>query len=338
TMSSSKHFVSLGMFIVDEFSFKTTTGESINKSIPSQVASAFTIGGGGTYAALGARIWLSAEDVGMIVDRGNDWGRQIPRTIRKSMFGKEMWLFRDDPSRVTTRALNAYVGDVRNFEYLTPKIRITPSQLLNTPLQRPNALHFVCSPTRALEIMKEVREVEGWHPVTIFEPIPDRCIPAELPALKQGLCDITILSPNAEEALSLLSISGVPNPSVIENAAQELFSFSPRPNFSVVIRSGHLGAFVLTSSVKRWIPAYWNADEPVHQGNVVDVTGAGNSFLGGLAAGLKEVGDVFEASLFATVSASFIVEQQGLPLLSCEGSWNGDDPRKRLQQLRTRLT
>lgn len=61
-----------------------------------------------------------------------------------------------------------------SFQYLTPRIRITPRDLTDTPLFRSTALHFICSPTRAAVIMSQVAEVEGWSPISIYEPIPVR--------------------------------------------------------------------------------------------------------------------------------------------------------------------
>jgi sugar/nucleoside kinase (ribokinase family) len=89
-----------------------------------------------------------------------------------------------------------------------------------------------------------------------------------------------------------------------------------------------------------WIEAYWSTEE-----RVVDVTGAGNSFLGGLAAGLVLTnGDVFEAARYGTISASYIVEQLSLPKITRASSdvrneeWNGDSPWGRLQELKARST
>lgn len=67
----------------------------------------------------------------------------------------------------------------------------------------------------------------------------------------------------------------------------------------MIIRSGHLGAYVLTASHGKWIPAFWEsaANEPTHDSHVVDVTGAGNAFLGGLSAGLSFTSDVYEGML-----------------------------------------
>ena len=93
--------------------------------------------------------------------------------------------------------------------------------------------------------------------------------------------------------------------------------------------------------------------------------GAGNSFLGGLAAGLVLTnGDVSEgkpaayigkkrldaqtntfllsASLYATISASYTIEQNGLPKITRASSdvrseeWNGDSPWGRLQEFKAR--
>ncbi|KAI0763271.1 Ribokinase-like protein [Irpex lacteus] len=338
---NKRHLVTLGMFIIDEFSYfnedGTPTGRasSSQASLPfiSEVCTEGEIGGGGTYANVGARIWLPPTKVGMIVDRGNDFPADIQASL--DAYGKEMWLYRDDPTRGTTRAENLYRGEVRGFKYLTPRVRITPSDLTNTPFENPTCLHFICSPSRASAILSEVRPVQGWDPITIYEPIPDRCVPEELPALVSVLQEVSILSPNADEALSLLSIPGTPTPSLIEQACQQFLDLGVGPNGSgtVIIRSGHLGAYVKSQKTKgQWIPAYWGEEDAE---KVVDVTGAGNTFLGGLAAGLYFTnGDVFE------VSASYTIEQGGLPKLSQteDGKelWNGDDPKERLQKLRAR--
>jgi len=48
------------------------------------------------------------------------------------------------------------------------------------------------------------------------------------------------------------------------------------------------------------------------------------------------------AALYATVSASFVVEQVGLPILTpalqtSEERWNDDEPRRRLAELAARV-
>jgi hypothetical protein len=61
---------------------------------------------------------------------------------------------------------------LRRFEYTTPRIRITPRDLPPLGIEKPETLHFICSPKRAAVIIAEVQEVKGWVPLMIYEPIP----------------------------------------------------------------------------------------------------------------------------------------------------------------------
>jgi sugar/nucleoside kinase (ribokinase family) len=160
--------------------------------------------------------------------------------------------------------------------------------------------------------------------------------------LLKVLPSITILSPNAEEALSLLSLDKQPPTKWrIEQAAETFLEFGIGIDGTgcIVIRCGEMGAYVKSRAREgMWIDAFWNSREDSKK--IVDVTGAGNGFLGGLAAGLwLSQGDLYEAAFYATVSASFMIEQIGLPTMSSldvQGSalWNGDLPERRLQALR----
>lgn len=54
---------------------------------------------------------LPPNEIGMIVDRGHDF----PADTRERLleYGEAMWMFRDQPHRPTTRALNLYYGEHR---------------------------------------------------------------------------------------------------------------------------------------------------------------------------------------------------------------------------------
>lgn len=169
--------------------------------------------------------------------------------------------------------------------------------------------------------------------------MPDCCVPAELPSLVEVLPSISVLSPNAEEALGVLSVPLPVTQAKIEEAAASFLDHGVGENGrgSVVIRSGPLGAYVASRATKgRWVDAFWGPND-LHR--VVDVTGAGNAFLGGLGAGLKFTQDVYEAALYASVSASFVIEQEGLPSIEPDDrswKWNGDSAQRRLSNLRNR--
>lgn len=49
----------------------------------------------------------------MIVDRGHDFPEDIQHKL--DHYGSEMWLYRDDPSRGTTKAVNIYKGEQRGY-------------------------------------------------------------------------------------------------------------------------------------------------------------------------------------------------------------------------------
>jgi len=121
-------------------------------------------------------------------------------------------------------------------------------------------------------------------------------------------------SPNAEEALGLVSIPLPVTHAKVEEAAKMLLDHGVGEGGqgSVIIRSGALGAYTVSRSTKgRWVEAFWgpndlhrvvdvtgisNFDFFRHCGAEHRVTGAGNSFLGGLGAGLKFTQDVQEGA------------------------------------------
>ena len=81
-------------------------------------------------------------------------------------------------------------------------------------------------------------------------------------------------SPNAEEALSLLSHPLIVTKTAVENAASEFLEMGvgKENSGSVIIRSGALGAYVMTPDRKgRWIDAFWSSAENTDR--VIDVTG-----------------------------------------------------------------
>lgn len=87
-------FTTLGMFIIDEFRFDEPLTQ-----IPDQ------IGGGGTYAATAAAMFLPPSKVGMIIDRGSDWSPDWQRQL--NLYG-DIWVYRDDNTRLTTKVSEIY--------------------------------------------------------------------------------------------------------------------------------------------------------------------------------------------------------------------------------------
>ncbi|SRR6266478_4588861 len=67
---------------------------------------------------------LPASEIGMIIDKGVDFPQEIDATLRT--YGESMWFFREQPGATTTRALNTYTGDHREYvpRMLTPRTRV----------------------------------------------------------------------------------------------------------------------------------------------------------------------------------------------------------------------
>ncbi|KAH8924535.1 Ribokinase-like protein [Atractiella rhizophila] len=370
-MAGSPLVCTFGMFILDQFRYEDIcpSDASVNDRITEQ------IGGGGTYTTVGARMFLSPSKLLMIVDRGHDWKHYGWVQEKLDSYGAEAWHYREDTTRETTKALNIYRLDgSRGFQYLTPRRRLSPLDLLSLspPLPSlPRFLHFICSPTRALTIISEISSIRGssstkypnWDPVLVYEPIPDCCTPEELASLQDGIKKVAVFSPNHLEAANFFFPSSqLPFPSsshfreVIEEVAERFVNMglgteTTRGGGDVVVRCGEHGAFVRRRDGKKaWIAPYWTSLSPAEEKEkIVDVTGAGNGFLGGLMAAFAkqlEEGnelDIFHAVRAGSVSASFIIQQYGLPALSQEEggaeNWGDLEPRsaeRRLEEMRCR--
>ena len=233
--------------------------------------------------------------------------------------------------------------------------RISPNDLAPTRLAAPEYLHFVCAPGRAIEIIAEL-DALGWNDTKlVYEPIPDLCIPSEMPALRQVLPRIHYFSPNHEEAGSFFGLrleedekdeTGTGSEASTQTKAERIEELAQRfldvgARNTVVIRSGRLGAYAKQrkgtseNTAGAWHrPYYW----PSAGDRLCDVTGAGNAFLGGFIAALALHGENIEqACMYGSVASSYTLEQYGLPTLGQDGKWNGrDTPLQRVEEMRRR--
>ncbi|OCF33183.1 hypothetical protein I316_05228 [Kwoniella heveanensis BCC8398] len=211
-----------------------------------------------------------------------------------------------------------------------------------------------------------------WEPKLIWEPMPSSCNYSEVDNILKLAPSFHVFSPNLLELESIVS-ERPSHESTRDKAEWAAFRFhqllrtnsldresnpscsSPEASHmqtepiakargirmpTIIVRAGKLGSYTLSDQWRGWIPAYWGEDE---QGRVVDVTGGGNAFLGGLCAGLLiSNGNIRTASIYAATAASFAIEQKGLARLTQaadggEERWNGVDPWRRLRELERRV-
>lgn len=177
--------------------------------------------------------------------------------------------------------------------------------------------------------------------------MPDLCTPTEFSNCLKALKCIDVVSPNHSELGGFFGedTNGVKHVDyrLIERLCDQWLSSGVGPDGQggIIIRAGKDGCFVAHKDSRKWIPAYHQSDE-----KVVDPTGGGNTFLGGLAMGLVRGGatpgvrNIEEAAAWGSVSASFAIEQVGMPVLSHgpQGEiWNGVRVEDRLSDFKQRL-
>lgn len=225
------------------------------------------LGGAGSYAALGARLFSPAPQlsatVGWIVDQGSDFPDAVTALIRS--WTTSAWLRRDD-ARLTTRGWNGYVDEreTRAFRYLTPKKRLTVAgDLRGTPLVRARAFHLVCSPARCRELVAELRKEEagdeggGARAVVVWEPVPDLCSPEELLALTNCLPLVDVCSPNHAELAGFMGDTGVDpetgeiSTAAVERSCEQLLGSMPLSSFTLVVRAGEKGCYLARNGARR---------------------------------------------------------------------------------------
>ncbi|KAK5118761.1 hypothetical protein LTR85_007967 [Meristemomyces frigidus] len=337
-------FVTLGMFIIDEIYPPPTAADQTPKKD--------VIGGAGTYSAIGARLFSpppQSRSVGWIVDAGSDFPTEL-RTVIASWKTGVLIRPRDAP---TTRGWNGYgENEHRAFKYLTEKKRLTADDLM-PELLKSKSFHLICSPTRCIEMIQQIlHRRQGAFgdseakPIIIWEPVPDLCTPEELDNTSEALQYVDVISPNHEELASLFLYTHTPgvDKAAVEKHAQHFLShgIGRSGKGAIVVRAGKEGCYVAKDNVRHWLPAYHG--DPTR---VVDPTGGGNGFLGGLAVGLvRNPNDVVEAARLGSIAASFCIEQVGVPKLTsadnggdgADERWNAESVQQRLSEFRTNTT
>ncbi|WWC97231.1 hypothetical protein V866_004110 [Kwoniella sp. B9012] len=356
-LASKGRVTTLGMFIIDQYALRDQDG---NETMTEEES----IGGGGVFAMISSRMFLPPSRCGLIVDKGDDFPSRF--TVILKGYGREMIWYRKRKGK-TTRALNIYSGGKigqghQSFKYLSPQLNLLPHDLIlpASPFSTPNLpeyIHVVCNTARAKLIVEEMRDIRengiegiarGWNAKLIWEPMPSSCVPPELDNIISLSRSFTVISPNLLELQSILGITPTSSSTMkdAEEAVQKfhlLLSQGKTDRLEVnvpaiIVRCGELGSYTFSDHWKGWVPAYYGEAD---QDKVVDPTGGGNSFLGGLLAGLLiSQGDMKIASIYAATAASFTIEQRGLPILTVNEHgerWNDVDVWERLRELADRV-
>ncbi|KAF8249936.1 Ribokinase-like protein [Wilcoxina mikolae CBS 423.85] len=313
----------VGMFIIDEIHYGAPSDRKVANDV---------IGGAGTFGVLGARLFSPpplSKTVGWIVDAGYDF----PADCLAQLEALQTHLvLRQTPERLTTRGWNSYEsGDQRAFRYTTPKKRLEAIDLIKCGLAGAKCVHLICSPARAEA------------PIVVWEPVPDLCTPKHRDGLMATVKLVDVVSPNHDELAGFFSDQTLPGASgeweTIEYLASLLLKSGVGANGegAVVVRAGKNGCLV--ASRQRGmvrLPAYYESTQDGNHEKVVDPTGGGNTFIGGLGVGLVRTGgNVVLAAAMGSVAASFAIEQIGIPQFETADDggelWCGESVEERLK-------
>jgi sugar/nucleoside kinase (ribokinase family) len=259
-----------------------------------------TLGGGGTHALVGMRVWGARPRNGFVAWTGVDFDPAMRAQLERIDVDPSGLYERPDP---TTRAWQIIERDDRRTEIfrtdLAAFVRNSPT-LANIPAAwlRARGMHLMTNGTVAqhIEFVAGLRRVAP-DMVLVFEPAPEHD-GARIADYGDSLGQLTLFSPDIDQARALTGCDDV------EDMAKTMLDAGAP---IVAIRMGARGSYVRGHAVT---PLYVPAVPPRV---LVDVTGAGNAYCGGFTVSLARGCDVHEAALRAAVSASFALEQFGVP-------------------------
>ena len=223
--------------------------------------------------------------------------------------------------------------------------------MLSSNFLMSKSYHLICTPTRCIELVEGIMSrrkafmTEYPHlssdifetPLIVWEPMEHCCRPSQLPFVFEAMKLVDVFSPNDRELSALFKEEDQGEGTIAHQDLQRYCKtlltegFGLKPS-AVVVRMGEDGCFIASHTRDVALPAYHTPLKNVKQedraywkNNVVDPTGGGNAFLGGYCIGLlmdewrdPEAGlTPFEgAALLGSISASFAIEQSGMPKLT----------------------
>lgn len=254
-----------------------------------------TLGGSGTHALVGMRVW--SDRLGLVASVGND----IEEGQRRRLAGLadlRGLVIRPDCS--TPRARQFFdpsqeerievLADAADFERCKPR----PDEL-PPDYARAHGFHITWGSVEEHSSLVTMLQERNSALIIAWEPSPGQ-VREPRRVLQRAIGQVDVFSPNLREGRLM---SGHHEPSAV---CAELLGWGAR---CVALRLGADGSLLCTADAGWRIPAV-----PTR---VVDTTGAGNSYCGGLLTGLGSGYPAVESGLRAAVSSSFAIEQFGIP-------------------------
>jgi sugar/nucleoside kinase (ribokinase family) len=249
------------------------------------------LGGSATHFSLSASRFAPTRVVGVV---GKDFPKEHVEMLRSREIDTAGLEVADG---LTFRWHGRFQGDMSRAETLSVALNVfatfqpkVPASFASTPY----VLLGNSSPTVQRSVLEQLRD-----PKFVMLDTMNFWIDSERKALEALLPSVHALCVNHEEAQQL---AGIPN---VAGAIRKLLGMGVR---TVIVKRGEHGATLATRDFQFSIPAY-----PTEK--VVDPTGAGDSFAGGIVGYLaRSQGDATslrKALIYGVVMGSFAVEEFG---------------------------
>lgn len=256
-----------------------------------------TLGGGATHALAGMRVW--SDSLGYFAAVGSDFSpahrRQLEAmnvnldglVVREGQPTARAWqLFEPDERRI--EVFRTDIDDFYNLEVRFPE--------MSDAYRRARGYHIGHGTLADMvELMANLRAVNQ-NAVVVWEPTPLQHV-NDAVSFRAIFAQVDAFSPDVSESLAITGQSET------EAAIHTLLDWGAK---IVALRMGARGSRLYT-------PEGETISIPAAPASVVDTTGGGNAYLGGLLVALADGDSVADAGAKAAVSASFAIEQFGVP-------------------------
>ena len=286
------HITVFGSFVVDLMSrapHLPVPGETVKGSM-------FKMGPGGKGFNQGVAAKKAGANMTMVTKLGQDAFGRIALDTMKSLHMDTDKIFLSSQDGTGTALIMVDENTSQNSIMVTSGAcgKITPQDISSIEGSIKNSQFLLTQLETNLDAMEAVVSIAYRSGVkVVLNPAPIQPISDDL--LKM----VYIITPNEVEAEIL---TGIPVDGE-ENAKKAAQYFFEKGIKNVVITLGKRGVFVADQYRQKIIP--------VPKVNVIDTTGAGDAFNGGLVTALAEGKDLWEAAKFANALASIAVTRLG---------------------------
>jgi ribokinase len=289
---SAKWVTVMGSFVAD-LAFRTPRLPAWGETT---MGSSFHLGPGGKGSNQAVAAARAGAPVSFISKLGDDpFGALARQTYRTEGIDTRHLLTTTTPTGAAAIILDANSGENAIIVVPGACFELTPAELDAMTALIADSAVFVTQLELALPTVQHgLALARSLNVPTILNPAPA----CDLPAAIFPLCDF--ITPNETEAEILTSIP-VRTLADAERAADALLALGTR---NVIITLGAQGVFAKTAATSAHIPA-------IDAGPVVETTGAGDAFTGGLAVALAEGQDLLAAARFGCAAAAISVTRPG---------------------------